>query len=272
MAPSSDGSQLAVAQDDTGALTYQYEDHADDIAYTYSNGYFNGDLRKGPFVSAGMQWYQLGIWDTALDSDENGMGWNIGPIQALYNEGRGWAVDWRRNTTQNSGSPFTEHLDYRQSENLIHLCQFGAVEEPFSTKRAGRDTGNYLPDWQGELNWTYDRQEQGYDWQRVIQDANYHQYLLLNGLYYDNLPQSWMRGTDIYDVLSPLGTNGTTQYDRAYPGQGLTGNGSVEQTVPDDYPSYSDWVAAGSDILRLPWISAPYAPGYHKDDPNKPLP
>lgn len=274
MVPNTDTTTQSVEQDDTGSLMYQYEGVNDDAPYKYHLGVYTGDLGMGPWVSAGTQWHQLGIWNTALDSDRTGMGWNIGPIQTLYNEGRGWAVDWRRNTTQHGGL-----LNYRQAENLVHLNQFGAVEERFQTKRAGRDAGYHLPDWQGALNWTYDRWEQGYEfWRYTHGDPDnpgsgkdmYHQKKLPNALWYDNLGQSWSRGTDIYDVLSPGGTNYTTEYNRSYPGQGLSGDGSVVQD-DSDLPSFGSWVTAGSDLFALPWISAPYAPGYHPEDPDRPI-
>jgi hypothetical protein len=155
------------------------------------------------------------------------------------------------------------------------------VEEWFQTKQAGRDTGYFLPDWEGELNWTFDRSEQGYPWHQTFHDGppdRYHQRQKINDAsdpyqphdqWYDNLPQSWNRGTDIYDILSPGGTNNTTQYDYAYPGQNMAGSGPIQQSNRG-YPNYDSWVAAGSNLGDLPWLAAPYSPGYHKNDPDRP--
>jgi hypothetical protein len=233
-------------------------------------------------VTAGTQYHQIGIWNVALDSAVTGTASNIGPIETLFNQGRGWAVDWTRNSTQYpAGGPF-DFLNYAQAENLVHLCQMGAVEERFQTKQAGRDTGYFLPDWEGALNWTFDRSEQGYDWHQTFHDGppdHYHQRQLTSdpldpyqphSAWYDNLPQSWNRGTDIYDILSPDGTNNTTGYDFSYPGQNMEGSGTIEQN-DSGYPSYSDWVEAGSNLGDLPWLSGPFSPGYHKDDPNRPI-
>ncbi len=264
-----DGSKKPVTQTDDGAMAYLFETIGDSVNHHYLGGIYNGDLLQGPYVTAGTQYHQIGIWNTALDSGVSGPASNIGPIESLFNQGRGWAVDWRRNTaTYEEDGPFGD-LNYIQAENLVHLCQMGAVEEPFSTKQAGRDRGYYLPDWEGELNWTFDRWEQGYEFHRIIQDENYHK-REIEGNWYDNLPSSWCRGTDIYDVLSPLGTNGTTQYDFSYPGQNMSGSGTNVQSE-GDYPDYDDWVEAGSDLSILPWLTGPYPPGYHKDDPDRPV-
>jgi hypothetical protein len=264
-----------VTQNDEGSMAYLLEAVNDGQEFHYFLGVYNGDLYSGPTVTAGTQYSTVGIWNVALDSTVNNAGSNIGPIQTLFNEGRGWAVDWRRNSTQyDSEGPFG-HLNYVQSENLCHYLQSGAVEEPFATHQAGRDTGYFLPSEEGELNWTFDRSDLGYDWHEEIGAGSHpHTRFLGDGqggfTYFDNLPQSWARGTDIYDILSPLGTNNTTEYDFAYPGQHLSGNGTITQDN-GDYPSFSDWVEAGSDLSILPWLSGPFSPGYHKDDPDRPI-
>jgi hypothetical protein len=272
MVPSSDGSKLAVSQDDTGSMSYQFELPNDSFNGVYEDGIYSGDLYSGPIVTAGTQYHRIGIWNVALDSDVNtgGTASNIGPIETLFNQGRGWAVDWRRNSTQHDpDSPFG-NLNYVQAENLVHLNQMGAVEEWFQTKRAGRDTGYHLPDWEGAINYTYDVTDQDQDWRQTAGGIHHHQRFMLDNNWYDNLPQSWARGTDIYDILSPLGINNTTQYDFSYPGQQMEGNGTIEQNN-SGYPSFSEWVAAGSNLSDLPWVAGPYPPGYHKDDPDRPI-
>lgn len=268
LSPTTDETKDPITQDDRNFISYQPEAFEDGPEHTYWNGIYNGDLRRGPWTSAGMQYHRLGIWNRAIDVLQTG-GHAINEIAALYNEGRGWAVDWKRNTVAYANSAFPE-LDYRSSENLVHLNHFGAVEEPFATKQAGRDSGWHLPDWQGALNWTYDRWEQGYEYHDITPGPNYHK-RLIEGTYYDNLPQSWNRGTDIYDVLSPDGTNRTTAYSFAYPGQGLSGSGTFAHNDRDLNLDYDDWVAAGSEPFTLNRISGPYSPGYHPDDPDRPI-
>ncbi len=260
-----DGSTQGITMDDTGSLTYQNTSPLDALTVgKYFEGIYTGDLNQaGGGVNTRTQYYQLGIWNVALDSDEQGQGWNIGPIQSLYNLGRGWAVDWRRDTDiYDDDSALFAHLDYRASENLVHFCQFGAVEQAFTTKKAGRDTGNPLAGWEGELNWTYNREEQGYEWQQAAAGANYHK-RKIEGIWYDNLPQSWDRGTDIYDVLSPGGTNNTIEYGFSYPGQNMSGKG----------PIGNGHLAAdqATDSVPASKVSAPYPPGYHIEDADRPI-
>ena len=229
----------------------------------YDEGIFTGDLNQST-VNPGTQYYQLGIWNVALDSDEQGMGWNIGPIETLHNLGRGWAVDWRKETDiYDDDSLLVAHLDYRVPENLVHFNQFGAVEQWFSTKRAGRDVGRHLSSWRGELNWTYNREEQGYEWHQPNNVGGHYHQRDIGGVWYDNLPQSWNRGTDIYDVLSPGGTNSTTAYGFSYPGQNMSGNGPIltQHTQAD----------LASATVPASRVSAPYPPGYAPDDPNRPI-
>jgi hypothetical protein len=263
-----------LSQDDTGAQAYMFASPNDGVNYHYWQGIYNGDLLSGPTITAGTQYHQIGIWNVALDSAVLGTASNIGPIKALFNEGRGWAVDWKRNTTTFDPNGPMYYLNYQQAENLVHLNQMGAVEEWFQTKQAGRDTGYHLPDWEGALNWTFDVSDQGHEWHRTIKDAHYHQRELTNEFgheqWYDNLPQSWLRGTDIYDILSPGGTNNTTEYDFSYPGQQMEGDADVKQDNLG-YPTYVDWVRSGSNLSELPWLSGPYPPGYHKNDPDRPI-
>jgi hypothetical protein len=270
MVPSFNTSTLPITQTDEGAMSYQLERNNDNANGVYWDGVYAGDLYMGPRVTAGTQYHRIGIWNVALDSNEEGMGSTIGPIETLFNQGRGWAVDWTRNSTQHDpDSPFG-NLNYVQAENLVHLHQPGAVEEWFQTKRAGRDTGHHLPDWEGAINYTYDVTDQGQDWRQTSGGIHHHQRFLPDNNWYDGLGQSWARGTDIYDILAPLGTNNTTQYDFSYPGQQMEGNGTIEQDS-SNYPSFSEWVADGADLSVLPWLSAPYPPGYHKDDPDRPI-
>ncbi len=274
MVPSDINNQMEkpVTQSDAGSLAYMFELPGDSTNRHYDAGVYNGDLYAGPTVTAGTQYHRVGIWNTSLDSGLSGPGSNIGPIEALYNKGRGWAVDWRRNTTQNIGVGF-ETTNYQQAENLVHMCQAGAVEEWFQTKQAGRDTGYFLPDWEGSFNWTFDALDREQEWHRNTHALvggvdRYHQ-RQIETVWYDNLGQSWARGTDIYDVLSPGGTNFTTEYAYAYPGQNMSGSGPVEQGSRY-YPDFDEWVGNGSNLNDLPWLAGPFSPGYHKDDPDRP--
>ena len=281
MVPTSDASTLPVTQIDTGSLSYvigvppeQSELH------TYQEGYYSGDLLSGPLVAAGAQYHRVGIWNVALDLSPLGRASDMGAIHCLFNGGRGWNVDWRRN---GQGVFDREPARYPYSENLVHLSQMGAVEEWFQTKQAGRDTGWHLPGKKGELSWTSDVSDLGKEWQDIDAGATYHKRVLLDAdgapFAYPNLPQTWHRGTDIYDILTPVeqngesddvGTNNTTQFTFAYPGQQQSGGGSISQSK-GWYPKYNVWVNQWrGDLSILPWLSGPYPPGYHKDDPNRP--
>ena len=280
MVPTSDESKDPVTQNDAGNLAYVMGVPAEQsFNHTYELGFYSGDIQSS-LVSAGAQYHRIGIWNVALDYGIDGPASDMGAIHVLFNRGRGWNVDWRRN---GQSTFLKEVVHYPYAENLVHLNQLGAVEEWFQTKQAGRDMGWHLPGLKGELSWTSDVSDLGKEWQDIDAGVNYHKRLLLDanggGVHYDNLPQSWHRGTDIYDILSPteeggvsgdVGTNNTTQYDFAYPGQNQSGQGSISQGNAYWYPKFADWVEAGSDLSILPWLSAPYPPGYHKDDPDRP--
>lgn len=212
-----------VVQTDVGRLGYQFGSNSpglDDGKYFDES--YTGDLALSD--TQNIAYHQIGIWNVALDSDVTGIGWNVGPINRLYNGGQGTAIDWK----QPSGSavfPF-EYLNYVQNENLVHLIQFGAVERAFSSLETLRDTGHFLPG--GELNFTQDLRNNSYfeNWHQTDHtvrngEDRFHQLEIPNGggVWYNNLGQSWTRGADIYDILSPTGSNNTTQYDWAYPGQ-----------------------------------------------------
>jgi hypothetical protein len=294
--PVSDTTYKGVEQNDEGALQYVLNAINNNYNYSYFGGHWLGDLNMGPYVSAGAQYYQTGIWNRSLDSGINGPGSTMDEIETLFNNGRGWAIDWRRDSIPEDRYGPDAEFAYRSSRNLVHLLQSGAVEEPFTTLQAGRDTGYHLPEWEGALDWTFSAKKNNVWWWHIYHDDGgaisdpgpggsgppppdrYHQRYLSysdgHDGWYDNLPNSWDRGTDIYDILSPLGTNGTTQYDFSYPGQHMSYNGGVMTTENQDdrnYPDFASWYASGANIFILPWVSGPYPPGYHKDDPNRPI-
>ena len=224
-----DGSVNPVVQTDVGKMGYQMGlNSASASVGRWFDGAYTGDL--GQYTTKNMAYHQMGIWNVALDSDVTGTGWNIGPINALYNGGFGTAVDWKEPITTTLNEVFA-YQNYIQPENLIHLVQFGVVERPFSQLETLRDTGYFLPG--GNLNFTQDVRENEYfeTWHQTDHtehngEDRFHQIQIPFGSgqgddWYANLGQSWSRGTDIYDILSPTGSNGTTQYDYAYPGQNL---------------------------------------------------
>ena len=227
--PSLDTSTQEVVQTDVGKMGYQMGPNESSFSVgRWWNDAYTGDL--GQYTTKNMAYNQMGIWNVALDSDVTGTGWNIGPINALYNKGRGTAVDWKGPITTTLEELFA-YQNYIQYENLIHLVQFGAVERPFRELETLRDTGFFLPG--GNLNFTQDVRENDYfeTWHQTNHTVHnsedrFHQIQIPfeSGLaddWYANFGQSWSRGTDIYDILSPTGSNGTTQYDYAYPGQNL---------------------------------------------------
>ena len=209
-------------QTDEFAQGYQFT-LANDVlsAGKFFEGTYTGDLNE-PFMS-NKQYHMMGIWNTALDSTQQGKGWNIGPIQALFNRGRSGVHDWKQAIETVDPSSVFAYLNYNQQENLIHQIQFGAVEREFRSLETLRDTGYFLPG--GDLNFTSNHAQDGYfdTWHQTTDvGGHFHQRQMPDNEWYDGLGQSWNRGTDIYDILSPEGTNDTTQYDYAYPGQNLT--------------------------------------------------
>ncbi|KKL70890.1 hypothetical protein LCGC14_2100390 [marine sediment metagenome] len=222
-----DTSTAPCVQNDVGKMGYQFSPPAASFNVgKYFDDAYTGDLNE--VVTKNIAYHQIGIWNVALDSDVTGVGWNIGPIRKLYNGGKGTEIDWKVNT--GVSDPIFATLEYTQSENLVHLIQFGAVEKAFSSLETLRDTGYFLPG--GELNFTQDlRNNEYYDnWHQTDHTVHngadrFHQRQIPDGGgaddWYDNLGQSWSRGTDIYDILSPTGSNNTTQYDWAHPGQNL---------------------------------------------------
>jgi len=203
----------------TDTMSYSIGDLASDgggnIVHNVSNGLFMGGLRT-PNTNGDMQIHQLGIWNIALDrgtdaGSDSGLGPLIpvglinniipnSPIDHLFNRGFGTLIDWKK-----AGGPYT------QNENLVHLIQFGAVEEAMSSNRPGRDTGYHA--YQGDLNMTGVTPEGRYlaefDFEGTTPATATN-----NGNHYTD-------NTTIADILSPDGANGTTKFGKCFPGQNL---------------------------------------------------
>ncbi len=211
-----DGSLQPLLQDDLQTMAYNLgQSRSDADNFNYRLGIYNGNLRYAP--CSNFQIHQMGWWNVCLDSVSEGQGSTIGPIKTLFDEGRS-TLDWRINTiVRNPNNAIDPEKSYWQSENLIHFIQYGAVEQPMSTGFPGRDTGNPL--FQGDMNMTGTsvryRDDQTEGWLPGNQSPEDLGFTNTNAHYTDN--------TTIADVLSPDGTNGTTQFDQAYPGQNLTG-------------------------------------------------
>ncbi len=229
LTPTTDNTTEPIIMNDEGRLGYQMSSSTASFTtgkyFAGAGGVaaYTGDLANVLTIK-NMQYHQLGMWNIALDSDATGQGGNIGPINALYNGGHGTEVDWKQNVGTLTGIFAIQN--YIQSENLIHLIQFGAVEKAFSSLETLRDTGYFLPN--GDMNFTQDERDNEYwrDWHLLDESSpNFHKVELPSGSgdFFLQLGQSWMRGSDIYDILSPTGSNNTTQYDWAYPGQNLPG-------------------------------------------------
>jgi hypothetical protein len=141
----------------------------------YTAGLYEGDDQKLP--NGTFTIHQMGVWNVALDNWD-GMGFNPGvaeqrdsspwysvpydgsyngqhtdgrhnafagssltAIHYLYNQGFGTDIDWKKN----SNTRIDGAKEYIFAENLIHLWQFGAIADEFSTTaRTLRDTGNHL--------------------------------------------------------------------------------------------------------------------------------
>lgn len=225
-----DGFEQTILMDDTDSMAYNlsaaFTDGEGNIVHNVTNGQYIGDLRT-PNTNGNMQVYQLGIWNIALDRSTvaggtAGLGGlvNVGlvdgnvsssAIDHLFNAGFGTTVDWRQPGPLVAGStPIPTRL-YSQNENLCHLIQFGAVEQAMSTGFPGRDTGYHV--YQGDLNFTGVTPEGRYQAQFNYADPGPDTE--------DNTGNHYTDNTTIADILSPNGTNGTTQSDNAYPGQNL---------------------------------------------------
>ncbi len=215
-----DGSLQKLRQDDNQTMAYNLgQARSDADNFNYKLGVYNGNLRYPP--CSNFQIHQMGWWNVCLDSVSQGQGSTIGPIKTIFNEGHGTEIDWRKNIiVKNPFGAIDPEQSYWQSENLIHLIQYGAVEQPMSTGYPGRDTGNHL--FQGDMNMTGTsvryRDDQTDNWLPGNGTPE--------GLGFTNTNAHYTDNTTIADVLSPEGTNGTTQFDQAYPGQNLTGGSS----------------------------------------------
>ena len=218
-----------IEQDDTDTMGYNLSASATDgggnLVHNVSDGLFMGGKRT-PNTNSQFQAHQLGIWNIALDRLATGTIEDVGlvdgivktsAIDYLFNKGFGTTVDWKQpsplktNLSIIGGSNPGKSRDYSHNENLVHLIQFGAVEQAMSTGFPGRDTGYHY--FKGDLNFTgitpVGRFRASFDYAdpgpaTETNDGNH---------YTDN--------TTIADILSPEGTNGTTQFDEAYPGQNL---------------------------------------------------
>ncbi len=218
-ATSTDGFEQEIVMDDTDTMAYNLSasptDGAGGIVTNVSNGLYMGGLRT-PTTAGDMQVHQLGIWNIALDRGTNagsdsGLGGlvavglvdgivNHSPIDVLFNNGFGTLVDWKKPSGR-----------YVQHENLCHLIQFGAVEQAMSTGFPGRDTGYHV--YQGDLNFTGVTDEGKY-----IAEFDYAD---IGPATATNDGNHYTDNTSIADILSPDGANGTTQFDKCYPGQNL---------------------------------------------------
>ena len=213
-----DGTLDEVLQDDNQTIAYNLAVQVNDTASAGNihKGIYNGNLRYP--VCGNFQIHQLGWWNVCLDSVNQGQGSTIGAIKKIFDEGYG-TLDWRKNhiVLKTVVGGIDPENSYWQAENLIHLIQYGAVEQPMSTGYPGRDTGNPL--FRGDLNMTGTslryKDDQEENWLPGSSSPKDLGVTNTNAHYTDN--------TTIADVLSPDGNNGTTQFDQAHPGQNLTG-------------------------------------------------
>jgi hypothetical protein len=275
LAPTSDSTDDPIVQNDEGAVGYQHALPQDGAGASVARvGIYNGDLQSTWITNR--QIHMVGIWNTALDSTSTQAGWNIGPIEAIFNNGRSGVMDWKHPIDHRFGDSFP-YLNYTQHGNLVHQIKHGAVEKAFTSHETLRDTGYFLPD--GDANFTASSKKDTVNgwfsewWVINPLSIRYRQREVPfgSGDWFDGFGQSWTRGTDIYDILSPLGTNSTTQYDYSYPGQNMVSEHTQSNTAELEYPSFAEWTAAGSVISNLPWVSGPYPPGYHRADPDRPI-
>ncbi len=209
-----------VMQDDNHHMGYNLS-HAKTTVKNanYFVGHYTGNLRYGNINNFQIQ--QLGMWNVCLDAVNEGQGASIGSIQTIFNEGHGTEIDWRKNIiTTNLVGTLDTSKSYWQSENLIHLIQFGAVERDLRDGDGGfaaRDTGNHL--FRGDMNMTGTSiryiSSQTINWLPGTKSPN--------DMGLTNTGEHFTDNTTIADFLSPDGANGTTQFDQCYPGQNLTG-------------------------------------------------
>lgn len=210
-----------IEQDDTNTHGYSLGDNVTDGGpglpsnRNVVDGIYAGNLRL-PTTQGPSFLHQLGIWNVALDrstSAGNNLGLgglipvglsgvNASPIDILFNGGFGTLIDWKE-----------RHGNYIQNENLCHLIQFGAVEQPMESGYPGRDTGNHY--FTGDMNFTGVEPEGRFK-QPFIYPEN-----SVNPRVVTQNGNHWTDNTTISDILSPEGTNGTTQHDQCYPGQNL---------------------------------------------------
>ena len=215
-----DGFANELIMDDTDTMAYNlsaaFTDGGGAIVHNVSNGLYMGGLRT-PETQGNMQVHQLGIWNIALDrSTAAGSNTSLGglepvgvlipnrsAIEHLFNKGQGTLVDW---TAAGTGYP--------QASNLCHLIQFGAVEQAMSTGFPGRDTGYHVH--KGDLNFTGVTPTP-----RFLARFNYAGDPPDEPETADNTGNHYTDNTTIADILSPDGANGTTQFDKCFPGQNL---------------------------------------------------
>ena len=215
--PISDTTTAAITMDDNHTMAYNLAAGIqDNKGGNYKNGIYTGNLR---YINVNnFQIHQFGMWNVCLDALGIGQGASIEAIKTLFNEGHGTKIDWRENILNlNAQDVLIPAGSYFQAENLIHLIQFGAVEQPMVTGFPGRDTGNPL--FQGDLNMT------GTSARFQGDDMEFSNGTNPSGLTppLTNTNEHFTDNTTIADVLSPTGSNGTTQFDFSYPGQNQIG-------------------------------------------------
>ena len=230
-----DGFEQTILQDDTDTMAYNlsaaFSDGGGNIAHNVTNGQYIGNLRT-PGTQGDMQVHQLGLWNIALDRGTVA-GSNLGlgglvpiglkngvipnsPIDYLFNKGHGTLIDWKKpgGVIPGSGPSGLATTLYSQNVNLCHLIQFGAVEQAMSSGFPGRDTGYHV--YQGDLNFTGTTPEGRYQ-----KSFNYAGDPPGEPATADSTGEHWTDNTSIADILSPEGTNGTTKFNKCYPGQNL---------------------------------------------------
>lgn len=167
------------------------QDLTDDYIYTIGIGKPTTLFTQGEYQGSDSQAnngtftiHQMGMWNVALDNWD-GMGFNPGvaeqrdsspwyaipwdqndpdgdgtdgrhnpvkgssltAIHYLFNQGYGTDIDWKKNSNERIDGA----REYIFAENLVHLWQFGAVPDVYSTTaNTLRDTGNHL--YRGDVN------------------------------------------------------------------------------------------------------------------------
>jgi hypothetical protein len=217
-------------QDITNDYIYSIGHHSP--TQMFNHGRYIGDhvaVQNGTFFI-----HQMGMWNVAIDNWD-GMGFNPGnaeqrdsspsytnpftwggrwfdpprvnyttgrqnltagssltAIHYLYNSMYGTDINWLKN----SNPRIDGAVEYPFAENLIHLWQFGAIAEEFSTtSEALRDTGNYM--YGGDVNFL-----------RALTVPMYDGATNSNG---------WSKYCELSDIISPVRSNWADYYEGADP-------------------------------------------------------